>query len=293
MSGREGIGDEVTGSLEDATVLEHGPAGVAKRRYGRRTEELSRRTRFLLGTLTLCVFAGAWQLCTDLHIVSAAFASSPSAIAVAEYHYFVSGTGVTDVETTAAEVGIGLGLSIAIGVPLGLLVGYYSFVAALVDPFLSLMYATPFIALAPLFVVWFGLGIESKVTFVMVAIMPITIVVSAGVRTVEKSLLNVARIYSANPFQIFRTLILPGTVSSVIAAIRIGTAFALIGAVTAELIASSKGLGYTIGLTGTSFSGQTDLLFAAILVVAVAGIVLAALLQALERHLDRWRVSEP
>jgi ABC-type nitrate/sulfonate/bicarbonate transport system permease component len=247
-----------------------------------------RHFRLVFGLATLLVLIGAWQLCAELNVLSPGFISSPSRIAVAEYHYFVHGNGLSDVGATGTEFGVGLGLSIVIGVPLGLLMGYYPVVNALCEPIVTLLYATPFIALAPLFVVWFGVGIMSKLALVLLAILPIAIATSSGVRTVENSLINVARVYRASHFQILRTLILPGTIPSIVAGIRLGTGFALLGAITAELIASTRGVGYFIGYAGLSF--LTDELFAGVVLVMVAGLVFATLLRMLEQRVDRWRV---
>jgi ABC-type nitrate/sulfonate/bicarbonate transport system permease component len=261
------------------------PASSIRRR---REPWFERHFQLVFGAAVLLVLIGAWQLCADLNILSPGFTSSPSRVAVAEYHYFVHGNGLTDVEATGTEFGVGLALSIVIGVPLGLTMGYFPVVSALCEPIISLLYATPFIALAPLFVVWFGVGINSKLAMVLLAILPISIATSAGVQTVEKSLLNVARANRASHFQILRTLILPGTVPSIVAGIRLGTGFALLGAVTAELIASTKGVGYFINYAG--YSDLTDDLFAGVVLVSVAGLVFATLLRALERRVDRWRL---
>lgn len=247
-----------------------------------------RHFRLVFGLVTLLIVIGAWQLCADLNVLSPGFISSPSRIAVAEYHYFVGGKGLSDVAVTGTEFGLGLAISIVIGVPLGLLMGYYPVVNALCEPIITLLYATPFIALAPLFVVWFGVGIVSKLALVLLAILPITISTAGGVRTVENSLIDVARVYGASSFQIMRTLILPGTIPSIVAGIRLGTGFALLGAITAELIASTHGVGYFIGYAGLSF--LTDDLFAGVVLVMVAGLVFASLLRILEHRVDRWRL---
>lgn len=252
---------------------------------------LSRRRRFLIGTASLLFVAVLWQLSSEVfHVVSLTFASSPTRVAVSEYHYFFGGTGFSDSGKTGLEVLIGLAMAIIVGVPVGVTIALSPTFSAIFEPFLNILYATPFIALAPLFVLWFGIGLESKVVMVfIVSIIPIIVTTSAGVRTVENSLVSVARIYRASPLQIFRTIVLPGTLPSTISGIRLAVGHALLGAVVAELIASTGGIGYTINVAGSSY--ETDRLLAAIAVVAFAGLILASILRRIEGRLDRWRVS--
>jgi ABC-type nitrate/sulfonate/bicarbonate transport system permease component len=250
----------------------------------------SKHRRFLIGLTSVIVALAVWQLASQVHLVNPKFTSSPSKIAVAEYHYFASSTGFADVGKTSLEFAVGFALAIVVGVPLGVAIGWYPTLAAICDPFLNLIYATPFIALTPLFVLWFGLGYQSKIAIVfLAAIISIVVTTSAGVRTVEHSLVQVARIYGASTFQIFRTLIIPGTLPSTISGIRLGTGHALNGAVLAEIVASTGGLGYTINEAGQLFN--TDQLMAAVAVVAIIGLLLASLLRRVERRFDRWRIA--
>ena len=261
----------------------------AGRRRSRVAEWVVAHSRFFIGLGGLLAVAVAWQICAGLHVVNPFFSSSPTKVISAEISYFHTGTGLSDVGTTAKEFGIGILLSVVVGVPLGLAIGYYRFVSATCDPLINLLYQTPFVALAPVAILWFGIGLEAKVALAFAgSVSPIVIATSAGVRTVERSLLNVARVYRANDFQIFRTLILPGTIPSIVSGIRLGTGFALLGAITAELIASTHGVGYFIGYAGLSF--LTDDLFAGVVLVMVAGLVFASLLRMLEHRVDRWRL---
>jgi NitT/TauT family transport system permease protein len=250
----------------------------------------ARHDRFFIGLAALLVVAAAWQLSTEvLHIVNVNFASSPSRIAVADYHYFVGGTGGSDVRKTGLEFILGLALAVLVGIPVGIAIGWYPVASSICEPFMNLLYATPFVALAPLFVLWFGIGLWSKVAVVFVAsIVSILVTTSAGVRTVENSLVSVARTYRANSLQIFRTLVLPGTLPSITSGVRLATGHALTAAIVAELIASTGGVGYYINTASTSF--DTDETMAGIAVIAFTGLLLASLLRRLERKLDAWRI---
>ena len=245
--------------------------------------------RLFIGLGGLLAVAAAWQICSALHVVDPFFSSSPAKVISAEIQYFQHGTGLSDVATTAKEFGIGILLSVVIGVPLGLAIGYYRFVSATCDPLINLLYQTPFVALAPVAILWFGIGLEAKVALAFAgSVSPIVIATSAGVRTVERSLLNVARVYGANDFQIFRTLILPGTIPSIVSGIRLGVGLALVGTIAVEMVASSSGLGDTIQAAGNA--QQIGLMFAAIAVVSVFGMVVSIALRLVGQRVDRWRV---
>jgi NitT/TauT family transport system permease protein len=275
-----GISDEINAEPEAAGLTATGPG----------ESWFARHSRFFIGLAALLVMAAAWQLCTEVfHIVNVTFASSPSKIAVAEYNYFVHGTGFADTRKTGLEFILGLALAIVVGIPVGIAIGWYPVASAICEPFINLLYATPFVALAPLFVLWFGIGLQSKVAVVFIAsIISIVVTTAAGVRTVEHSLVSVARTYRASSLQIFRTLVLPGTLPSITSGIRLATGHALTAAIVAELIASTGGVGYSINQASTAF--ETNQTFAGIAVVAFAGLLLASLLRRIERKLDAWRI---
>jgi ABC-type nitrate/sulfonate/bicarbonate transport system permease component len=246
--------------------------------------------QFLLGLTSILVIGGAWQLCADLHVVDAFFTSSPSQIVVAEFHYFHGGNGLRDVATTGKEFIIGIALSVVVGVPLGLVTGYYRFAGAACEPLVNLLYQTPFIALAPVMILWFGIGLDSKVALAFaISVSPIVIMTSAGVGTVENSLLNVARTYRANDYQIFRTLILPGSIPAVISGLRLGTGLALVGTIAGEIVASSAGLGNT--LTAAEAAQQASLILAVVVVLAVFGMAVSIALRLVGERVDKWRVA--
>jgi ABC-type nitrate/sulfonate/bicarbonate transport system permease component len=264
-------------------------AGSTRRERSRTRRWAAVHSRLLIGAAGLLLVAGAWQLCAGLHVVNPFFSSSPSQVVTAEIQYFQHGTGLSDVGTTAKEFLIGIAVSVVVGVPLGLAIGYYRFVSAACDPLISLLYQTPFVALAPVAILWFGIGLEAKVALAFAgSVSPVVIATSAGVRTVERSLLNVARVYRASDFQIFRTLILPGTIPSIVSGIRLGTGLALVGTIAVEMVASSSGLGDTIQAAGNA--QQTSLMFAAIAVVSVFGMIVSIALRLIGQRVDQWRV---
>jgi NitT/TauT family transport system permease protein len=166
--------------------------------------------------------------------------------------------------------------------------GWYRRVAYVLDPFVNAFYATPRVALLPLVVIWVGIGIWSKIAIVFLgAVFPVLLSTYSGVRTTDARLLRAARSFGADDLQIFRTLILPGSVPFIVTGLRLGVGRALIGVVVGELYAATAGIGFLISVAGNSF--QTDKVFVGVLLIALVGIVSMELLGRLERRFERWR----
>jgi ABC-type nitrate/sulfonate/bicarbonate transport system permease component len=255
----------------------------------KRVAVLSRWRGPLLGALGIALLLGAWQFCADVGIVNRAFASDPVQVAQTLASYMHSGTGLSDTATTLQETAIGLGLSLLIGIPVGIAVGWYKFLDDLTEPVMSFVYNAPRIALAPLLVVWFGLGQTSKIaTVLLCAVFPIIITARAGVQEVDPTLIAMAKSYGANSLKILRTIILPGSVAPLSSGIRIAINQGLTGAVLAEYIAATKGLGFTINSASSTLN--TPLMFDAVIVIAVLGVALTMILRVVENHVQRWRI---
>jgi NitT/TauT family transport system permease protein len=150
------------------------------------------------------------------------------------------------------------------------------------------MQATPRIALMPLFIIWFGLGITSKIVVVLLsAIFPLIVNLQVAMSTIDADLVRVARSYGATRWQIFRSVALPTSVPFLITGLRLAAGRGLLGVIVAEVFGGSEGIGYMIQYAGATF--QTDKVFAGVLVVAVTGITLDYSLERLGRHFDKWR----
>jgi NitT/TauT family transport system permease protein len=176
-----------------------------------------------------------------------------------------------------------------VALPVGILMGWYRVAFHLGDPLLNFLNALPRIALAPLTIVWFGVGLQSKFAVVFAsAVFPILMSTVAGVRSIDRDYIRAARLYGAGDMKIFRVVALPGSVPYILSGMRIGIGHALIGVVVAELIAAQHGVGLVIATAGQTF--QTPLTFAAIIIVGVVGLVLTTILSLIEHRFDRWRV---
>jgi ABC-type nitrate/sulfonate/bicarbonate transport system permease component len=174
------------------------------------------------------------------------------------------------------------------GVVLGVIVGWYRRVEMLLNPFLTTLYATPRVAMIPLIIIWFGIGMWSKVVIVFLsAFFPILVNTIGGVKATDPDLLRAARAFCASDRQIFTTLAIPGSVPFILTGVRQGVMLGLIGVAVGEMFGGSEGIGFMVSYGGQTFA--TDTLFVGVLIIAFAGIVLTALTERLERHFSRWR----
>ena len=220
--------------------------------------------------------------------ISPLFLSGPSAIAKQFIETLRHGTLLSDMAYSGRNFILGLGLAIIAGVVLGVIIGWYRRVRFLFDPFLNALYALPRIAMIPLIIIWFGIGIWSKVFIVfMSAFFPILVNTVGGMRTIDADLLRAARAFCATDWQIFKTVAIPGSVPFILTGIRQGVALGLIGVVVGEMFGGSQGIGFMVMYGGQTFA--TDTLFVGVILIALAGIVLTYLAEKLERRFSRWR----
>ena len=161
-------------------------------------------------------------------------------------------------------------------------------VSAILDPFMVGGYGAPKLALAPLFIVWFGIGIESKMALVVFTVFFIVYFsTQSGIRALDARLVQVVRIMGANERQIARHIVLPGAIPYIFTGLRIALPYAIGGAVIAELISSNRGLGYLLQARAMDF--DTTGVFVALVAIACVVLVGNAALNAIEARLLRWR----
>ncbi|MCY9666801.1 ABC transporter permease [Paenibacillus alginolyticus] len=244
--------------------------------------------RGILGALGILIVLAAWEIIGRSGVVDPIFTSSPLQIWYAGIDYFSSGSGWIDLKVSGLEFLSGFILAILVGIPVGIVMGWYRKIEALFDPIVNFLYSAPRIALMPLFIIWFGIDMSSKVAIIFLgAVFPIIINMIVGIRTIDPILLNVARSYKAKDYQIFRTIVLPSALPAVISGIRLGLGHALIGIVVGEMVASTSGIGYMMNQAGASY--QTDLVFLGLILIAGCGVVFTELIRRLERRFDNWR----
>lgn len=249
---------------------------------------LARHEETILGWGTLAILLGLWEAAVYFGLSNPLFTSSPTRIFRAGYAMFADGSIYRHLAVSGLELFVGYSLAIVVAVPVGILFGWYRRLNACFDPIISALYVTPRIALVPLIVIWFGIGLGSKFAIVFLgAIFPILINTIAGVRTVDRDYIKVGRSFGANDWQMFTTVVMPAAVPFIITGLRLGLGHALIGIVVGELYAAQAGIGYLIAISGATF--QTDRLMVGIIIIAIAGVSLTGLLRLVERRFDKWR----
>jgi NitT/TauT family transport system permease protein len=235
------------------------------------------------------IVLGIWQaIWSYTDWISPLFFSGPTAISKAFWVSLTEGNLLADLSFSSKNFAIGFGLALVSGVVFGVIIGWYRRIRLIFDPFLNALYAAPRIAMMPLIIMWFGIGMWSKVFIIFLsAFFPILVNTVAGIRNMDRDLLRAARAFCASDWQIFKTLAIPGSVPFIVTGIRQGLAVGLIGVVVGEMLGSSEGIGFMIAYGGQTF--QTDTLFVGFVIIAFAGIVLSALAERLERRFSRWR----
>ena len=290
MSGTTAPRSDTDTADESALATQGQPTSRASHRGGL-AAWVAGHQRVLLGTLGVIAVLVAWQVASATELVNPLFASSPTRVWDAGIQYVQSPDFGQDVGTSATEFGLGLGAALLTGIPLGLLMGWYRRFEYFFDYLVSFAYAAPRVALMPLMVLWFGIGISSKVALVYsLAFFPVLVNTMVGVKTVDRELIRLARSFNAKDRQLFRTIVVPSSVPSVISGIRLAIGLALIGVVIGEFVAATSGVGRRIQQASTFF--QTDLVFFGLFLIAGTGMVLTELLRRLEKRFDRWRPTD-
>ena len=242
----------------------------------------------VFGTVSVILFLAVWQLVANARIWTILFFPGPWDVAQALVKLFQSDDIWLDIATSGQELAIGYGMGIVIGLVLGLLMGWYTRVQYALDPFVNFFYSTPRIVFIPLFIIWFGIDMPSKIAVIFLgALFPIIINTMAGVRNTDAALLRVAKSFGASDALTFRRVILPGSVPFILTGFRLGIGHALTGLVVAELIAARHGIGQVIAIAGQTF--QSPKMLAGVVLIAGTGMLLTTILQRIENRFQAWR----
>jgi len=242
---------------------------------------------WVLRILFAAVVLALWEYGSG-RVIPIMYLSTPSAIAARFYDLARDGTLFWHMGFTALEAGGGFLLGSVTGITAGLLLGRSKLWAEILDPFLMGFYSLPKVALAPLFVMWFGIGVSMKIIFAATIVFLLVFLNTySGVRNVSRELITVFRLMGASERQIVTMIVIPSAFTWVFAGLRLSVPYALVGAIVGELIAANRGLGYLVERATTQFdtAGALAAIFAIILMaLAVNGLVKFA-----ERYFMPWR----
>jgi len=246
---------------------------------------------FILGTGFIVILLAFWEsvpLWYTLPKGMALFFTTPSKVAAAFQQLLINGEIEKHFYVSAIAFLAGLGLSIIVGLPLGLLMGRSQTLEALLDPYVTSFNASPRIVWLPLMILWFGIGIWSKIVIVFAgAVFPLLINTYAGVKNVNRVLVNVVRSFGANEWQLMKVVVLPNSLPYIIAGLRLAIGRAILGVVVGEFFGSSQGLGYMIASAASNY--KVDVVFVGVAIFMTLSVILTLAVKRLESRLASWR----
>jgi NitT/TauT family transport system permease protein len=232
----------------------------------------------------------AWEAVVRWGWVNPFFVSQPSAIAASLSHASRSGELWHNIAVSLREFVIGYGLSVVVGILAGALAGRFRTVEYVLDPFLWFLYSAPLIAFYPIFVLWFGLGVPTVIAMTFLLSLPqIAANTLNGIQNVNPGLIRAARSFGATEGDLLWKIVLPASVPTMIAGLRLSVGRALMGVVVGELFGATAGLGYSISYYGALLK-TTDMI-ASLVVIVGLGVLCTQGLSALEARFDWWRTG--
>jgi NitT/TauT family transport system permease protein len=237
--------------------------------------------------VAFAIVLALWEAAGRAGMLNPLYASSPSSIGRALYELFADGRIWPHLEATFSAALGGLVLGIAAGILLGVLAALVPLVAELLEPVMTLLNAIPRVILAPLFVIWLGIGLSSTVAlaFILVAVL-IFFTVFSGIRQVDRRLVERITTLGGGRWALVRYVYLPSVAAWVLGNLKVAVGFAFTGACVGEFVAASRGLGYLLSFAQSTYNSA--LIFALIFLIMAVVLIIFAAAGRLERYLLRW-----
>ncbi|HEV2010512.1 MAG TPA: ABC transporter permease [Candidatus Limnocylindria bacterium] len=255
---------------------------------GRLTRAVTATERLWYGVAGFVGISLLWEGAGDLGLFRKSLLSTPSLIWNAAVKDFGSGIILPHITTSLIEFGLGLLVALAVGIPLGLAIGMFKRLDAFVSVLLYGIYSTPKVAIAPLILLVFGIGLEAKLVLVfLLTIFAVVVSTLAGVHSVAERYLDITRSFGASRWLAFQTVVLPSTLPFILSGIRIGTGRALVGVVTAEFLAANEGIGFYIGFYGSLL--DTSRVMLGVILLGAFGLAIGELVRLIEQRFEVWR----
>lgn len=265
------------GTASPSKAVQDFEAGLVRRRL------LVYASQIAFGVL----FLAFWQWASG-RLIDPFFVSSPSAVFGKLWTWTLNGELYRHLSITLYATAIGFLIGSAIGFGLGLLFGKFAFLAEVLDPYITALYSIPKLALAPLFIIWFGIGIESKIAVsASIVFFVVFLNTFSGVREVNPIYIHATQIMGASQWAVMRTVIIPSATAWVITGLKVSVPYALVGTVIGEFMSANRGIGFIIAQATGLF--DTNSVFAGIIILAIVGAIINGLLKVTEARLLRWR----
>ncbi len=245
----------------------------------------------LLGTLSVALFLAAWQAVFLIVPFNPLFISKPSLIAASFYELVISGDLFRELLVSAVPFAYGFSAAVVVGVTVGIVMGWRTRVGYALDPLMTVFYASPLVALAPLVIVFFGVGVSGKAIIIfLLSVFPFIFNTQAGVKAVDRLLINVVRSLGGTEKDLYLKVIVPSVLPYIVAGARIAIGRGLIGVLVSEFFAASEGIGYAIARYGDLFA--LDKMFACIAAIMMIAVVMTEGIRWAERSAFPWRVGQ-
>jgi NitT/TauT family transport system permease protein len=247
-----------------------------------------RKHAWLRQLVALAIIIALWEAAGQAKMLNPLYAPAPSRIVGALAELFAGGRIWPHLEATFGAALGGLALGIVVGTILGIAAALAPLIAELLEPIMIMLNAVPRVVLAPLFVIWLGIGIASKVAlaFVLVAVL-IFFTVFTGIMQVDRRLIERITTLGGGRGALLRHVYLPSVLAWIMGNLKVAVGFAFTGAVVGEFVAASRGLGYLLSFAQSTYNSA--LMLALVLLIMVFVLAIFALTGRIERYLLRWR----
>jgi NitT/TauT family transport system permease protein len=270
-----------------ADIVYDTPATAPEAEPRRRSAWTAKATQWFLTLLPGAVLLLFWQWSAG-RLIKEIYVSKPTAVAERLYELFASGEIYPHLWVTGQELVLGYVIGVSGGVVGGYLLGRSPRMARIFEPYVMAFYGVPKIALAPLFIIWFGIGMGSKIALASIMVFFLVFYnVFAGVRSVDRELVNLTLVMGANQRQLTWHVFLPAAAPYVMLGMRMAIPYSVIGVIVGEFTSSTQGLGLFIHEASSTYDPAG--VFAGIVILLGFVTVAGALANRLERRLLRWR----
>jgi NitT/TauT family transport system permease protein len=248
---------------------------------------LDPRYAWIRQLVAFAVLLAVWEVAGRMDMLNPLYVPNPSRIGAALVDLFSDGRIWPHLDATFTSALGGLALGIAVGIVLGVVAALVRLIAELIEPVMTVLNAIPRVILAPLFVIWLGIGLASKValSFILVAVL-IFFTVFSGIRQVDRRLVERVITLGGNRWSLVRHVYLPSVAAWVLGNLKIAVGFAFTGACVGEFVAATHGLGYLLSFAQSTYNAA--LMFALILLILVVVLLIFAIAGRLEKYLLRW-----
>ena len=242
------------------------------------------------GCLSVFIGLALWEALTRLFLENELLIPPPSSVMQSFWHLTITGQLNKHLAATLIEFICGFTTACVIGILIGYLMGMYETFDEIMDPWIATLYSIPIITIVPLIIIWFGIGIFSKVVVVFkITAVAIILNTAAGIKSLDPVWLELAKSLRLTDWQTTYKIRLPGALPFIITGMRLGVGRALLGVIVAELMAANAGLGYL--LRDSSETWDSPKLFVTVILLAVMGLLSFNMIKRLEQRMAPWRQS--